>query len=205
MRTKLFLLILILLFPILLTGCSAADEEMLNAFVLDYIVSNADKVAARALFGGSGDDWVNGVFDIKEIMDKLQKADKLMDEGLQENDPAKMDEAIKLRPDDWSYRTTRGAFALGNGAVDTFKEHYDHANGLFKDDDTGKLPYLNDAIDQFEDLEDRTYLSPDGPRTDCSTLYTTLSQLYSDRAEMTGSDTDRAQANGYKNQANYCK
>ncbi len=205
MRVKLLLLIPVVLFPILLSGCSAADEEMLNAFILDFIVNNAGKVAGRAIFGGSGDDWVDGVFDIKEVMDELNKADKLMDEGLRDNDPKKMDEAINLRPNDWSYRTRRGAYALGNGDVDTFNEHFNHANGLFDNDDTGQLSYLNDAIDQFEDLEDRTSYGPDGLDTDCSTMYTTLSQLYADRAEITESDDDRGRARGYENQAGHCQ
>ncbi len=205
MRVKLLLLIFVVLFSTLLTGCSAADEEMLNAFILDYIVSNMDKIAARKIFGGSGDDWVDASLDIKEVMDELNKADKLMEQGLRDNDPAKMDEAISLRPDDWSYRTQRAAYALENGDVNTFQEHFDHANGLFEDDDTGQLSYLNDAIEQFEDLENRTDLSLDGSQADCSTLYTTLSQLYADRAEITGSDDDQGRASGYENQANYCQ
>jgi hypothetical protein len=45
----------------------------------------------------------------------LTKAEKLADEGLKEGNLDKIDRAIALRPDDWSFRERRAAFLLAEG------------------------------------------------------------------------------------------
>ena len=48
----------------------------------------------------------------------LTKAEKLADEGLKEGNLEKIDRAIALRPDDWSFRERRAAFLLAEGRED---------------------------------------------------------------------------------------
>lgn len=206
MRSKFILLILIVLFPLLLSGCSAADEEMLNAFVLDFIVNNAGKIGVRKIFGSSGDDWVDAALDIKDIIDRLNEPDRLMDAGRKNKDPDLMDQAIEQWPDNPDFRTYRASLALEQGDVTEFGRQRDAANNLIEGGSAAEQEAgLDTAIQEFEQAEDRIGREGFQSGAQCSELYGQLSALYGQRAALTGSADDTARATGYANQANYCQ
>lgn len=190
----------------LLGGCSEVDEAMLNDFVTSWVVDNAGKVFSHTAFGSSGDPTVDAVLDAKSVLDRIEKADKLMENGRKNRDPALMDEAIELRPGDISYRAARSALALEQGNMDAYQEHNEAAAQIIAGGDVDGVWALDQNINEYEGVEDRIGSSPDGfsSNAQCRELYVGLSELYSQRADMTGNANDAAMAQGYRNQAEYC-
>lgn len=201
-----FLVILFVVGAALLGGCSEVDEAMLNDFVMSWVVDNADKVFSHTAFGSSGDPTVDAVLDAKSVLDRIEKADKLMDNGRKNRDPALMDEAIELRPGDISYRAARSALALEQGDMDAYREHNEAAAQIIAGGDVNGVWALSQNIDEYEGVEDRIGSSTSGfsSNAQCRELYVGLSELYSQRADMTGNANDEAMAQGYRNQAEYC-
>ena len=114
-----------------------------------------------------------------------------------------VDKAIELRPGDWSYRSSRAALALQQGDLDAFEDHSTAGDSLAGDFGRDG-PHLDHAIDEFENAEDALKGSP-ASGDQCRALYDHLADLYGRRADLTGSDTDRAMAQGYRNQSSLCK
>lgn len=200
------LALLFVIFSLLLGGCSEVDEAMLNDFVTSWVIDNADKVFSHTAFGSSGDPTVDAVLDAKSVLGRIEKADKLLEEGRTKRDPAKMDEAIELRPDDITYRAARAALALEQGDMRAYHAHNDVAAQLAAGDKVNGAWALSRNIDEYENAEDRIGNSPNGftSNAQCSELYLGLSELYRQRANLTGSESDAAMARGYENQAGYC-
>ena len=75
----------------------------------------------NSVFGSgytTGDEAVDAALDAAPIAKSVKDADKLAKEGMDGNDPAKLDQAIDKRPGDWNYHDQKGAIlaATGNGA-----------------------------------------------------------------------------------------
>ena len=54
------------------------------------------------------------------VLVNICQADKLMDDGRRAEYPAKMDEAIRKRPDYWTYRVPRSVLAFQQGVEQTY-------------------------------------------------------------------------------------
>ena len=96
--TALAMSTLLLLLP--LTGCEADDRQIIIDLALSWAAENAVDVATYTVFGSSGNDEVDAVMDAKGVVDNIREADRLMEEGREENDLSKMADAIKRRPGD---------------------------------------------------------------------------------------------------------
>lgn len=191
---------------LLLGGCSAVDEAMLNDFVMSWVVDNGDKVIRHSLLGSSGDPTVDAVLDAKSVLDGIENADKLMDDGRKNRNPALMDEAIELRPTDISYRAARSALALEQGDMEGYKKHNEAAAQIIAGGNVNGVWALDQHIAEYEGVEDRLYNNAIGftSNAQCRELYVGLSELYNQRADMTGNGDDASRAQGYRNQAEYC-
>lgn len=207
MRIRQFIFILLFVAgAALLGGCSEVDEAMLNDFVTSWVLDNADKVFSHTAFGSSGDPTVDAVLDARSVLGSIEKADKLMDEGRNKRDPAKMDEAIELRPNDISYRAARAALALEQGDMKTYQAHNEAAAQIVAGGEVNGEWALTRNIEEYENVEDRIGSSVSGfsSNAQCRELYLGLSELYSQRGELTGNANDTSMAQGYRNQAEYC-
>lgn len=63
----------------------------------------------------TGDTALDAALDVAPIAKSIRDADKLAAEGMASGDPAKLDQAIKARPDDWNYRDQKAAILAANG------------------------------------------------------------------------------------------
>jgi hypothetical protein len=71
--------------------------------------------AARWWDGTTGDSQVDAALDVGPIAKSMRDADNLAEAGMAERDPAKLDDAIALRPQDWSYRDQKAAVLAAQG------------------------------------------------------------------------------------------
>jgi hypothetical protein len=71
------------------------------------------------LTGRTGDPQADEALGAFDMVLNVFDADKLMDQGRKNGDAAAMDQAIKLRPGDWTYHTSRAVLALRDGDTAT--------------------------------------------------------------------------------------
>jgi hypothetical protein len=118
---------------------SACDEPGLSEMLFDYAVewgegkglisrSEAGEIAAdwvaigahglrRTVSGTTGDSELDAALDVAPIARSIHRADALATAGMQSRDPAKLDEAIALRPQDWGYHDQKAAILAANGQM----------------------------------------------------------------------------------------
>jgi hypothetical protein len=63
----------------------------------------------------TGDEALDAALDIAPIARSIRDADRFAAEGMASDDPAKMDQAIAARPNDWNYRDQKAAVLAANG------------------------------------------------------------------------------------------
>jgi hypothetical protein len=191
-----------------LAGCGTAeDRAMVKDFIEDWVRSKkmhpikedggfswegAWNLGTRIATGSVGDEETDAVLDAYEVIDTIHRADKLMDEGRDERDPSKMDQAIKMRPGDWTYRVSRAGLALEQGDLAQYSAQVDAAAQASQGKDP--LWIANQHIGELEKVEDKLAMGGFTSADQCRQLYGALHDQYSQRADLTNSLADREQA-----------
>ena len=149
MKNKLvpFLLVLALLLP-LLSACE--DTEMLD-FLAELAVewarekgiltaeNNVDWIQVgayqlqRFAAGTTGDSELDAALEAGPVVHNFHQADKLSQQGLEEGDVDKIDQAIDLRPDDWSYYDKKAAVLYSQGNAIEAERNFEEAEWLVED------------------------------------------------------------------------
>lgn len=112
---------LVLLAAVALGACSTEDQALGKAFIAQWAIDNADEIAMRKLGLSDGNSYVDAAVDAADVVMKFQQAEDLMAKGRRNSDPKAMDEALKLRPNDWTYELSRANLALQLGDVDRYQ------------------------------------------------------------------------------------
>ena len=218
MKQKIILVLLAFGLAICLAGCDVVEEDRALArdFIEEWVRSknmhpvdeegNVDvggliNLGSRVLIGSTGDDETDAVINAYEVIDTLHKADELMAEGSRNRDASKMDEAIELRPGDWTYRVARAGLALEQGDVGQAVKQIEAAQ--IGGQGAPPLDFLDQSIAEFEKVENRIggkFKSDE----QCFELYGGLASLYRERSTHTNSPEDRARADGALTQRDMC-
>jgi hypothetical protein len=133
-RARMFLVMLILLSLLPMAACTSEDvafvsamaEEWARAKGINPTNENGDidmggaigaffTSASRTVGISSGDPEVDAVMTVKETVDSLKKGDKLADEGMKNRDLKKIEEAQKLRKNDFHYSNAAFVVMLTDG------------------------------------------------------------------------------------------
>ena len=124
------LLVVLVLVPLMLglVACDAGDIAFLRAMALEWAASHAGDLLKYGIIGRSGNDEVDAVMDAKHVIDNIQAADKLMEEGRETGDLTKMEQAIKKRPGDYTYRVSYGSELMRNGRTDDAVSEFEAAD-----------------------------------------------------------------------------
>jgi hypothetical protein len=227
-------ILLLLLVGVLLLGsaaCTAEGRELAMAWFEEWAKEKDVswlRTTGRWLTGyTTGDEDVDAALDAGRAIKDIKEADELMDQGQQAQQAGdldtaakKMDEAIKKRPEDWTYKISRGVVELLQEDYDSREEfddsawsgaiQQDLANGhsYFDKEDDRKgtdgpafMRYLNQSIQEHEQVKQT--LESSGFKSDKQawTTYGDLSRFYKERADRTGSAEDRAKEFEYYNLA----
>ena len=105
---------------VVLGACSAENKKLAQDFIMQWAADHPAELAIRSAGFPSGDKEVDAAVDAFEVVQTLEKADALIAKGRKNSDPKAMDEALALRPHDWSYELSRAHLALRAGDTDTY-------------------------------------------------------------------------------------
>jgi len=142
-----FLLVAFLLIP-LLSACEdtemveflaemavewAQEKQILNdKNEVDWLQVGAYQLQ-RTWSGTTGDNELDAALEAGPVIHNFHQADKLADQGLDEGDTEKIDQAINLRPDDWSYYDKRAAVLINQGNQQEAERNFEESEWLVDD------------------------------------------------------------------------
>ncbi|MHB0858195.1 MAG: hypothetical protein ACYC5M_11575 [Anaerolineae bacterium] len=188
------------------TGCEGEARQFAIDLALSWAAENAVSVGAYTLFGRSGNTEVDAVLGARDVINNISAADRLMEEGRQENDLSKMEQAIERRPGDYTYRVPYGAALLRDGRTSDAQAQFEAANATATD-------YGGDHAQRYatEGLDELGALRPEFEKNgfvdaqQCQTYYSQLAHF--NRVRYTGTQEDyfQSQAEHYDNLAQGCQ
>jgi hypothetical protein len=144
MGTRLLLTVLVVISAALLSGCSDGDWDMFFHLAEDWASSNdvwdGENLnmgnLARLGVEGQIDAFLNGPpapLEAASVVDDIREAESLANAGAQEggyDGLRKIDEAIRMRPQDWSLWEQKGAVALASGRAEEAELAFDSSARL---------------------------------------------------------------------------
>ncbi len=170
----------------ILEGCTQKDWQLLRGWRDEWMEEHNLRVTddqgefdlGRAIGAGINylvserDPEVEAALGAYTVIDNINRSDKLMEEGRQNRDAEKMDQAIQNRPDDWTYRTSRGALALEQGDVDAAQEQFDVADAIVQQGNIDPAWYANQGISDLQSIPGAEHINYGAP---CRAYYEQLS------------------------------
>jgi hypothetical protein len=117
---------------LVVAACEEGDEAFVRDFMFDWARNNPGSTLGGMLGVGEGNE-VTAAIGALETIDNVNKADALMQEGRDLGSVDKMNEAITLRPRDWTYRTSRAVLALDRGSIGMYDADVKAAQDLSPD------------------------------------------------------------------------
>ena len=207
MRTRTVVIALLCAFALAIAACqfTPEDKELVRSFVEDWARSKDVhpvkedgslswsglwNAGSRIVTGSSGDPEADAVLDAYEMIKNLNEADKLMDKGREERDPVAMDQAIKKRPGDWTYRVSRSALALEQGDLATYEAEEEAAYSIVDQRKTDPVWYASQNIKDLQVVHDKLAAQGWPNAEQCATVNAALAVHYQRRAQLTGSEAD---------------
>ncbi|NLG29224.1 MAG: hypothetical protein GX557_15040 [Chloroflexi bacterium] len=153
------LMIVLAAFVLLLSGCEIDYEEIRQIVIdiaMDWAKQHALEVAKHTFTGSSGDAEVDAVLGARDMIQNLNAADELMEQGRSEGDLDKMAKAVEMRPGDYTYRTSYASALLKNGDTDMAQQE-------FVDADEAVRGYSSDHAQAYADhgIDELGMMRPD--------------------------------------------
>ena len=170
-----------------LESCAPDDRafvrDLAQEWMTEHNVNPANEDGSINIMGGvnllgqaagvtTRDPEVEAVMNAYTVIDNINRSDQLMEEGRQNRDPAKMDQAIDNRPGDWTYRTSRGALALEYGDVETAQEQFVAADAIVQQGNIDPVWYANQGISDLQSIPGAEHINYGEP---CRAYYEQLS------------------------------
>ena len=188
-----------------LAGCSAEDQQLLIDLALSWAREHAAEIASYGLWGSTGDDEVDAVLGAKSVVDNINAADQLMEEGRKEGDLAKMEEAIEKRPGDYTYRTSYAAALLKSGDAAEAEAQFAEADEAVRNYSSDHAQtYAIQGIDELGALGYEFDKTGFASTAQCQTYYGRMAYFYEIRAA-TGDSYFEQQKNHYLALQNACQ
>lgn len=156
-RPRILLLVAVIAAGPLLTACESAEQEAFLNFAVQWAVSKG-LISLRCEGGGNQnceydlnegalgtyltlgrvanvfarDKSIGIALDAGDVVLKQEQADELVDKGAQEGDLDLIEQALQLRPDDWSYIDNKAAVQLANGDLEGADKSFEKSEEIVK-------------------------------------------------------------------------
>jgi len=156
-RPRVLLLIAAVVAGPLLTACESAEQEAFLNFAVQWATSKG-LISLRCEGGGqqncsyelnegalgvyialgrfgntfAKDKKIGNALDAADVVLNQEKADDLVEKGAQEGDLKLIEEALKSRPDDWSYIDNKAAVQLAKGDLEGANASFEKSEKLVK-------------------------------------------------------------------------
>jgi len=142
-----FLLVAFLLLPLLSACEDTAMIEFLAEMAVEWarekqILNDQNQVdwievglyqLQRTATGTTGDNVLDAALEAGPVVYNFHQAEELSDQGLEEGNVDLIDQAINLRPDDWSYYDKKAAVLINQGNTQEAERNFEEAEGLVDD------------------------------------------------------------------------
>ena len=205
MRKRIIALVMVTVM-LLVSGCEAEARQLIIDLALSWAAENAVSIGAYTLFGRSGNAEVDAVMGARDVINNINEADRLMEEGRQENDLPKMEEAIKRRPGDYTYRVSYGAALLQAGRTGEAEAQFTAVN--YAVEDYGGDHWQRYAIEGIDELgalrpgfEEKGFVDVQ----QCTAYNRQMGHFYRVRHAGTGQAFFRERAEHYEALAQVCR
>lgn len=191
---------------LLLAGCGAEGRSFLLDLAVSWAAEHAGDVTLYTLTGRSRSAEVDAVLGAKDVVQNMMAADQLMDQGRQENDLTKMEQAVKKRPGDYTYRASYGTALLQAGRGQDAEAQFMAADQAAKNYG-GEHRQLNAiaGIDELGALRPGFEQNGFVDRLQCQAYYDQMAHLYDVRFEGTKQTFFQDQAVHYRALAAACE
>jgi hypothetical protein len=224
MKNKLLRIIIVALIiltvSITATGCTDAGQDLLKGFVQEWIntkfgidttdTSFTGKIAAGikllALFNedSTGNPDSDAALGTVKMVKNFKDAEEAMEKGRKNSDANSMDQAIALRPVDWSYRASRCTLALQQNQVEKGRKEWSKGEDLAYGDHnpTAMKRFYSQSINELETWKNSGQL--DKANEDQQAFaYGTLVSNYMGRYKLTKDPKDKEMTLYYNAQWNH--
>jgi len=210
-------LLAILILMTSLTSCAEEGKELLKGFVQEWINTKFDidttdtsawgratagvQIAELLARGSTGNPDADAALGTVKMVINFAQAESLMDQGRKKDDPALMDQAIELRPDDWSYRVSRATLALKDDQLGIQDANLERAGELVRKENNkaSALRYYTQQINEVEAYKNSGELDRDRLEVQVE-AYAQLYWCYYYRSQITNSPKDKQMADYYQSQ-----
>ncbi|MFH1650682.1 MAG: hypothetical protein ABID87_01050 [Chloroflexota bacterium] len=200
------ILLVISLLPLGFAGCGTAFEDLFIGILVEWANAQgvnpttpggAVNLAKRTASGSTGDEEADSAIGLIKTIHAVQVGDRLMDEGREERDAAKMDEAIERRPKDWTYRTSRAALAFEQGDYTTAHRQSQEAFTLAVNRGNSKAEKLRYCTQTINELESGNIVPNSMAQGIRDEYYELLENTYGRRYLLTGNEHDNEMRKHY--------
>ena len=188
-------------------GCEAELRQLAIEMAMAWAAENGVDIIKYNVWGRSGNDEVDAVLNARSVIANINEADRLMEEGREENDLSKMENAIEKRPGDYTYRVSYGTALLREGRTDEAKNQFGAADDAVLENysDDHIQSYAIQGIDELgalrPEFEEKGFVSAE----QCETYYSRLALFYELRYAATEQDYFLSQQNLYTQLAGTCR
>jgi hypothetical protein len=164
---------------VLATGCDVEGRQFIIDLALSWAAENAVSIGSYTLFGRSGNAEVDAVMGARDVISNINEADRLMEEGREQNDLSKMEAAIKRRPGDYTYRVSYGAALLKDGNADEAEAQFEAADNAVQDYSTDHAQsYAIQGIDELGALRPEFEKTGFSSVQQCQAYYGRMAYFY---------------------------
>jgi len=111
------------------------------------------EILAYKFAGTTGDETLDAILQARDMLNNIGTADALMDQAWEEGNPALMEQAIALRPDDWTYRVDAASMNLAQNDLVAAERHLTDAENTLPDDPDAHIKHSQQVIEQFEEIK----------------------------------------------------
>jgi len=205
-----------------LSGCTEASRDLLMGFIQEWINTkfNIDmtdtstsgrfiagiKLAALLGRNSTGNADADAALGTVKMVTNFAQAENLMDKGRKTDNATLMDQAIALRPRDWSYRVSRATLAFKQNDEKTadiaFKEGENYA---YSDhNENGLVRFYSQYINELEEWKNSGKLDT-APSWTQVYVYGHLCTCYARRYNYTHNPKDKQMADYYEYQNEHVK
>jgi len=192
--TRHIALLIVVVVGLLATGCQGEDSQLLIDLAVEWARENAQSVLWDALWGTTGDGALDAILGSQQVLDDMTRADALMAEGRANGDFAAMEEAIELRPGDYTYRATYSAALLGAGDTDEARYQLEWGAAATADSPDDRRRFAEQGVEELEAMGPALVANGFAGRRQCEEYYYQLRFYYANLAELEPGGPYRQQA-----------
>ena len=197
-----------------LTGCTSAGQDLLQGFVQEWINTKfgIDTTSTNPFIKGwaglrlvalfnqdsTGNADSDAALSTAKMLKNFAQAENLMAHGRENNDPTLMEQAITLRPTDWSYRTSREMLAVEQGDLSYADYEHQQADTLVSADKNNSAykRFDTQVINEYEKFGHGSEFDSSSNNVKME-IYYELWGAYSDRFRVTHDPNDNYNAITY--------